>query len=62
VRAKYLLELAKPKPEAKFFSVFCDGCYTTNAPVEKLYEVDALFAMHHNGKPLEPGTATLCGS
>jgi DMSO/TMAO reductase YedYZ molybdopterin-dependent catalytic subunit len=55
VQAKYLLELAKPKLEAKFFSVFCDGGYTTNAPLEELYEDDALFATHHNGRPLEPG-------
>ncbi|MDQ3794961.1 MAG: molybdopterin-dependent oxidoreductase, partial [Actinomycetota bacterium] len=30
VRAKTILEMAKPKPEARFFSVFCDGGYTTN--------------------------------
>ena len=55
VRAKTLLEMAKPKPEAKFFSVFCDGGYTTNAPVEELYEEHAHCATHYNGRPLEPG-------
>ncbi len=55
VPAKAILEMVGPKPEAKFFSVFCDGGYTTNAPVEELYEEDALFATHHNGEPLEPG-------
>jgi DMSO/TMAO reductase YedYZ molybdopterin-dependent catalytic subunit len=54
VHAKTILEMARPKPEARFFSVFCDGGYTTNAPVEELYEEDALFATHHNGEPLEP--------
>ena len=49
------LDLADPKPEAKFFSVFCDGGYATNAPLEELYEDDALFATHHNGRPLESG-------
>ncbi|CAN5541223.1 sulfite oxidase-like oxidoreductase [soil metagenome] len=55
VKAKELLESAGPKPEAEFFSVFCDGGYTTNAPVGELYEEDALFATHHNGEPLEAG-------
>jgi DMSO/TMAO reductase YedYZ molybdopterin-dependent catalytic subunit len=55
VQARHLLEMAKPKPEARFFAVFCDGGYTTNAPIEELYEEDALFATHHNGKPLDPG-------
>lgn len=55
VHAKYLLDMAQPKPEAKFFSAICDGGYTTNVPVEELYEEDALFATHHNGEPLEAG-------
>lgn len=55
VKARDLLERAAPTPEAEFSSVFCEGGYTTNAPVEELYEEDALFATHHNGEPLEPG-------
>jgi DMSO/TMAO reductase YedYZ molybdopterin-dependent catalytic subunit len=55
VPAKTILEMADPKPDARFFSVFCDGGYTTNAPLEELFEDDALFATHHNGEPLEPG-------
>ncbi len=55
VKAKDLLDMAGPKPEAKFFSAFCDGGYTTNVPVEELYEEDALFATHHNDEPLEQG-------
>jgi DMSO/TMAO reductase YedYZ molybdopterin-dependent catalytic subunit len=55
VQAKYLLEMAKPRAEAEFFSAFCDGGYTTNVPVAELYEDDAVFATHHNGEPLEPG-------
>ena len=47
--------MGEPKSEAKFFFVFCDGGYTTNAPVEELYEKDALFATHYNGRPLEQG-------
>lgn len=52
VPAKHLLELAKPNPEAEFFSAFCEGGYTTNLPVSELYEDDVLFATHHNGEPL----------
>jgi DMSO/TMAO reductase YedYZ molybdopterin-dependent catalytic subunit len=55
VPAKSILEMADPKPDARFFSAFCDGGYTTNAPLEELYEEDALFATYHNGEPLEPG-------
>jgi DMSO/TMAO reductase YedYZ molybdopterin-dependent catalytic subunit len=55
VQAKYLLEMAKPRAEAEFFSAFCDGGYTTNVPVAELYEDDAVFATHHNGEFLEPG-------
>jgi DMSO/TMAO reductase YedYZ molybdopterin-dependent catalytic subunit len=55
VRARTLLKLARPKLKAKFFRAFCDGGYTTNAPLEELYEEDALFATHHNGEPLERG-------
>ncbi|TCJ15254.1 sulfite oxidase-like oxidoreductase [Rubrobacter taiwanensis] len=54
VQAKHLLKLARPKPEARYLSAFCDGGYTTNLPVEELYEEDALFATHHNGEPLTP--------
>lgn len=53
VPARHLLDIAKPTLEAKFFSAFCDGGYTTNLPIEELYEDDVLFATHHNGKPLE---------
>jgi DMSO/TMAO reductase YedYZ molybdopterin-dependent catalytic subunit len=55
VPARAILEMAEPKPEARFFSVFCDGGYATNAPLEELHEEDALFATHHNGESLEPG-------
>lgn len=55
VPAKALLDLTKPKPEARFFSAFCEGGYTTNLPVEELYEPDVLFATHHNGEPLSAG-------
>jgi DMSO/TMAO reductase YedYZ molybdopterin-dependent catalytic subunit len=55
VQATYLLERAKPRAEAEFFSAFCDGGYTTNVPVAELYEEDAVFATHHNGEPLQPG-------
>lgn len=55
VQARHLLELARPREEAGFFSASCDGGYTTNVPVEELYEGDAVFATHHNGRPLEAG-------
>lgn len=55
VPAKHVLELAKPKQEAKFITAFCDGGYTANLPLEELWQEDVLFATHHNGRPLEPG-------
>ena len=55
VKVSDLLEMAGPDPEAEFFSAFCDGGYTTNAPLEELYEEDVLLATHHNGEPLAPG-------
>ncbi|QYJ15735.1 Protein-methionine-sulfoxide reductase catalytic subunit MsrP [Rubrobacter xylanophilus DSM 9941] len=54
VQAKHILGLAEPKPEARYVSVFCEGGYTTNLPLEELYEEDALFATHHDGEPLTP--------
>ena len=55
VQAREILEMANPKEDANFFAVFCDGGYTTNAPLKELYEEDALFATHHNGEPLDTG-------
>ncbi|BBL80004.1 oxidoreductase [Rubrobacter xylanophilus] len=54
VQAKHVLELARPRPEACYVSVFCDGGYTTNLPLEELYEEDVLFATHHDGELLTP--------
>src|SRR5919206_3523288 len=48
VRAQTILEMAGPKPEARFFSVFCDGGDTTKAPLDELYEEDAPFPPPHN--------------
>lgn len=54
VQTRKVMELIQPRPEAHYFMAHCDGGYTANAPIEELWEEDALFATHHNGKPLEP--------
>ena len=53
VRARDLLERAKLKPTGTHVMAHCDGGYTTNLPVEALYDDDVLVAHTYDGKPLE---------
>ena len=57
IQASYLLELAKPKASAKYVLVHCLEGYTTNMPIEYLYEEDTILAYKMNGKtiPLRHG-------
>ena len=57
LRSSYLLELAKPKASAKYVLVHCLEGYTTNMPIEYLYEEDTILAYKMNGKtiPLRHG-------
>jgi DMSO/TMAO reductase YedYZ molybdopterin-dependent catalytic subunit len=53
VRVRDLLERAGVKPEGKFVLAHCDGDYTTNMPLELLYDDDVLVAHAYEGRPLE---------
>ena len=57
IQASYLLELARPKASAKYVLVHCLEGYTTNMPIEYLYEEDTILAYKMNGKtiPLRHG-------
>jgi len=44
----------KPKPEAKYVMVHCDGGYTTNLPLQALLDDDVLFAYGLDGQDLSP--------
>lgn len=54
VRVRTLLDRAGIKPEGKFVLAHSDGGYTTNMPLELLYDDDVLFAHTYGGEPLEP--------
>ncbi len=54
VRFSDIGELAKPKMNARFATIKCDGGYTTSLPLAELMEPDVLFAYGLDGKPLEP--------
>jgi DMSO/TMAO reductase YedYZ molybdopterin-dependent catalytic subunit len=54
VRVRDLLDRARVKPEGKFVMAHCDGGYTTNVPLEALYDDDVLVAHTYDGQPLEP--------
>lgn len=47
-------ELVTVLPEAKFVIVHAAGNFTTNLPVADFFEIDVLFAMKYDGKPLTP--------
>jgi DMSO/TMAO reductase YedYZ molybdopterin-dependent catalytic subunit len=54
VRARELLSLARPLPEARFVSVVCEQGYTTNLPLGDLERDDVLLAWRADGADLEP--------
>ena len=49
-----LMRLVKPKPDALFAMVHCDGGYSTNLPLDVLLDDDVLFAYEHDGEALTP--------
>ena len=53
VRVRDLLDRAQVKPEGKFVLAHSDGGYTTNMPLELLYDDDVLVALTYEDKPLE---------
>jgi len=52
VQTKYILEMAKPKKEARFVMVHCLEGYTTNMPIEYLWEEDSILAYEMNGQTI----------
>ena len=49
-----IMKLIKPRPEANYVMLHCDGGYTTNLPLQDLLEPSVLFASRHDGQPLHP--------
>ena len=52
VRVGDLLDLVRPKPEAKFVLFQSYDTYTTNLPLEEFAAADALLATHWEGAPI----------
>jgi len=49
-----VLRHTRPRPEARYVMVHCDGGYSTNLPLQALVDEDVLFAYRHNGQNLTP--------
>jgi len=49
-----VLEKARVKSAAAFVLVHCEQGFTTNLPLAEFLGADCLFALEHDGKPLEP--------
>ena len=49
-----IVELAKPKPSAKFVISHCEHGFTANVPIEATQSDDVLIALRANGAPLTP--------
>jgi DMSO/TMAO reductase YedYZ molybdopterin-dependent catalytic subunit len=54
VRVRDLLARAEVEPAGRFAMAHSDGGYTTNMPLELLYDDDVLVAHTYEGEPLEP--------
>ncbi|MFN7064544.1 MAG: sulfite oxidase-like oxidoreductase [Aquificaceae bacterium] len=52
VQTSYVLSLAKPKTQARYALIHCLEGYTTNLPMEYLYEEDTILAYKMYGKPI----------
>lgn len=52
VSAAHLLELVKPKPEAKFVVQHSFDGYTTNVPIEAFADEDTILAARWEGQPI----------
>ena len=44
----------KPLPEAKFIIQHCEFGFTTNLPIEAMFEDNFLLATHYDGNPIDP--------
>jgi len=54
VSFRTIVEIVKPKAEARFCTIECEGDYTTSLPMEDLIDEDVLFAYRLDGKELSP--------
>jgi DMSO/TMAO reductase YedYZ molybdopterin-dependent catalytic subunit len=54
VAVRHLMELARPRPEARFVLQHADPDYTTNTSLADLLADDVLLALRHDGRDLEP--------
>jgi DMSO/TMAO reductase YedYZ molybdopterin-dependent catalytic subunit len=54
VPARWIIEQAKPRPEAQWVLQHADPDYTTNTSLVDLRDEDVLLALSHNGQPLTP--------
>lgn len=50
----HIIEVAQPKPSARFVVFHADGGYTTNVPIEVARDAQCLLAWNYAGEPLEP--------
>jgi DMSO/TMAO reductase YedYZ molybdopterin-dependent catalytic subunit len=55
VRFKQIVELVKPKPNAKYVSFYCADGYSTSLSLEELSDNDVLLAYKLDGNFLEEG-------
>ena len=54
VAASTVLELASPRPEARYAMFYCPDGYTTNVDLAMVYQPEVLFAHKMDGEPLAP--------
>jgi DMSO/TMAO reductase YedYZ molybdopterin-dependent catalytic subunit len=54
VHPSTVLELAQPKPSARYFVAHAEAGFTSNAPLSFLEDENALLATHGDGEPLTP--------
>ncbi len=54
VPTRVLRDHVRIGPEARFVMVHCEYGFTTNLPIDDFFAADALFALTHNGQPLDP--------
>lgn len=52
VSIRSIVELAKPKPTARFLIAHCGEGYTTNVPIEEALAADVMLAYELDGQPL----------
>jgi DMSO/TMAO reductase YedYZ molybdopterin-dependent catalytic subunit len=50
----HIIEVARPKPSARFVLFHAEGGYTTNVPLEVAADQQCLLAWNYAGVPLEP--------